>query len=388
MFELQHVYIDEFGDSGLETQSAAASNYFIVAATIVSDSELEETSLLFDKIRKKHFQKSELKSSKVGKKDNRRLRILKDISELNINFYIIAVDKREIKKSSGLIYKKSFIKFVNGLLYNKLYKAFPNIRFVADQHGYPEFMKGFQEYVKKNHMRGLFDKATFEFADSKKESLIQISDFISGTIARVLDPKKLSVHADDFLKQIDKQILLIDEWPIRHSQYSGKILCDNEKNDDDEKIRKIAVNQAAIFIENNRLSHNEQVQDQIEVLKYLIYYFKFINPYKYLYGDELLKIINKDETNKHYLHSSIIAKLRDEGVIISSSNKGYKIPANLKDINNFVEQVHCRISPMLSRLDRAYRNLKLSSKNEIDILRDERYQYLIKAIKANNKEKA
>ena len=274
---------------------------------------------------------------------------------------------------------------MNGIIYNTIFEVFPNIQVVANEHGYPEFMDSFKKYVLKRHTPDLFDKISFCFKNSKDSPLIQISDFVAGTLARVLDYERLSENAQTFLKILDKQLIRIDEWPMKPRLYSGKIGI-NHGTEFDEKIRQLSFNQASNFIEKYSSSSNEHIMDQVGVLQHLLHYFKFIDPYSFVYGNELLQQCRYGH-KKHYLHSSIIAKLRDQGVIISSSNKGYKIPANSEDLYTYVEQSHTKILPMLSRLDKANKKILLATKNDIDILQSDKYEYLQIAIDSINKQK-
>jgi hypothetical protein len=380
---LEHIFIDEFGDSSLNTQKAGVSNYFILSAAIVSDIDLTEVEELVEMLRKKHFQNSEIKSSKVGKKDNRRIKILQDISQLNIKFYIVAIDKTKLYKNGGLIYKKPFFKFINGIMYRTLFEVYPNAQVSADEHGYPEFMESFKKYVYDRHVPNFFDKISFTFSKSNEKPLIQIADFIAGTMARILDPQKICDNSEKFINILDKQIIRIDEWPIKPRNFSGKLGLEFP-TEFDRKITEVSFNQAANFIEKNSSSNEEKIIDQVNVLQYLLYHFKFISPYEFVYGDQLLTHCKYGE-KKHYLHSAIIAKLRDNGVIISSSSKGYKIPAGYEDLYKFVEQSHSKILPMVLRLDKANKKIQLATKNNIDILKSEKYSYLQTAIDAINK---
>jgi len=376
---LEHIFIDEFGDTSLETQKNVVTNYFILVATLVSDDDIEQVRSDVDKLRFKHFNNSEIKSSNVGRKDTRRIRILHDISNLDVKFYIIAIDKTNLYKNGGLIYKKPFFKFMNGLLYSTLFEVFPNARVTADEHGYPEFMESVKKYVFDRHVPDLFENITFNFSNSKSELMIQISDFIAGTIARVVDKDRLSENAQEFLNILDKQIIRIDEWPLKSRSFSSKIGLEHG-SELDEKVRELSFNQATIFVEKNSDSQNEHVIDQVNILNYLLYYFKFVDPYKFISGNELVKHCQNGD-KKHYLQSAIIAKLRDEGVIISSSNNGYKIPVNVDDLIIYVEQSHSRIWPMLMRLENANKKIQLATKKEINLLENERYLYLNDAIK-------
>ena len=123
--EVQHIFVDEFGNPSLETQKSAVTDYFIIVATLISDPDLANVEVLVEKVSKKYFQGSEIKSSNV-KTDNRRIKILQDISELKAKYYVLAIDKNQIDKKSGLIYKKSFLKFLHGVLYRQLFEVYPN----------------------------------------------------------------------------------------------------------------------------------------------------------------------------------------------------------------------------------------------------------------------
>ena len=81
-------------------------------------------------------------------------------------------------------------------------------------HGSAKFMNGFIEYVKTQHKQfELFRKPEFRFGDSKREVLIQLADFISGSLARCYDPEKRIENPNLILDIIEKNILHLREWP-------------------------------------------------------------------------------------------------------------------------------------------------------------------------------
>ena len=125
------------------------SKYFIVCAVIIDDERSESLRLEVDFIRKKYFQTGEIKSSSVRDKDGhaRRIKILESILDLDFKFYAVAVEKEALSRDGGLQYKKSFIKFINGLLYKQLFENFPSIAVFADEHGGDEFKLSFQKYI-------------------------------------------------------------------------------------------------------------------------------------------------------------------------------------------------------------------------------------------------
>lgn len=69
----------------------------------------------------------------------------------------------------------------------------------------------------------------------------------------------------------------------------------------------------------------------------------------------------------------IICKLRDEGVIISSSPKGYKIPANEAEIYDFINHGNQVVIPMLWRLKKCRDLVKLATNDNVDLLAHDEY---------------
>jgi hypothetical protein len=66
-------FIDAYGDPSLGVEKEGASNHFIISAVIVDSSKLTECQVIVEKIRKKYFQKGEMKSEKVGANHIRRI---------------------------------------------------------------------------------------------------------------------------------------------------------------------------------------------------------------------------------------------------------------------------------------------------------------------------
>ena len=180
-------YIDEFGDTNLETTKSGVSSHFIIAAVLISENRRDGLEGNLEKIREKYFQTGEMKSVSVGKNDDRRRKILTQLASLPFKFHALIVDKRELWKDSGLTYKRSFLKYLHGLVYRKLFTAFPDLIVTADEHGSSDFMNGFIQYVDNNHKPDLFTHGEFQFSTSDKAPLLQIPDFIAGTLARIYD---------------------------------------------------------------------------------------------------------------------------------------------------------------------------------------------------------
>jgi hypothetical protein len=123
-------------------------------------------------------------------------------------------------------------------------------------------------------------------------------------------------------------------------------------------------------------------KDQSMCLRYLLFNFN-INPKRYISTKELIHHINsnrEENINLHYFRSKVIAKLRDHGVIISSCQKGYKLPSSKKDLYDFINHSNSYIQPMINRVIKCREKVKAATKNALDILDHSEYRYLKKLV--------
>lgn len=378
MNKLQNVYIDEYGDANLEVAKEGVSSIYILTAVIVDNEIVDEENNKVLGIIKKYFPNGELKSSSIGKNINRRLKICEDLLSVNYHFYSIVFDKNEIRKDSGLQYKKSFIKFLNKQMYETLYSNLANLDIYADEHGTSDFMTSFEDYILNVIKENLFEKRNFQFVNSANYAFVQIADFISGSLARYYDSKKFQKEAKVFIDLIKDKSLRIDEWPIKYNLKSSPVAT-HTNYDYDPMIVEHAIRQAEIFISKNENKNDPDMELQIRILKYLLFNFKFVDPKEYISTKSLIEHLSttlNQEISSQRLRLSVIAKLRDSNVIIASSASGYKIPHNINDINDFVEHTNSVVFPMLERISKARKQYLFISKNSLDILSSKRFERL------------
>ena len=364
-------YIDESGNHDLDTAKAGASSYFIVCAIIVDAERNEKFVTEADKVRSRHFQSSEMKSSKVRAKDNhkRRIKILDDILSLDFNFYALAVDKREIYKDSGLQYKKSFVKNLNGKVYGSLFQHYADIRVLADETGDEEFSKSMRVYVENNHVPDLFFESSFELVSSSDYVGVQIADFIAGTLAQVYEGKSGVALREKYLELINSRSVGVDEWPIR---FSPKLNADTHLDQFDQVIMEYAFNQAALFLEKNRNNYDDERKMQVCTLDFLLFQSHWNNARDYVPTHAIMSHLRESgygKVSEQILRSRVIAKLRDADVLIASSTKGYKIPREFKDMYDFAVKVDSQVVPQLRRLNKARKSILMATSNELDILK-------------------
>ena len=372
-------YIDESGNHDLDTAKAGASSYFIVCAIIVDAEKNKQFVLEAEKIRAKHFQSSEMKSSKVRAKDEhkRRIRIIDDLLSLEFTFYALAVDKAEIYKDSGYQYKRSFVKNLNGKVYGSLFQHYADIRVLADESGDEEFSNSMKSYVDNNHVPDLFFESTFELVPSDEFVGVQIADFVVGTLAQVYEGKSGVALREKYIELIKLKSVGVDEWPIK---YSAKLNADTHLDQFDKVIMEYALNQATLFLEKNRSNHDDETKMQVCALDFLLFQSHWNNALDYVPTHAIMSHLRESgygKVSEQILRSSIIAKLRDADVLIASSNKGYKIPREFRDMYDFAVKVDSQVVPQLRRLNKARKSILMATSNELDILKGPNFPNLV-----------
>ena len=98
-----YAFVDESGNSDLETSKGGSSDLFIVYSVLVAEKDLGAAYAQAEALRKRHFQTGEIKSSNLKPKDSdRRARILNELAELPFKLYFTVVDMYLIHKDGGI----------------------------------------------------------------------------------------------------------------------------------------------------------------------------------------------------------------------------------------------------------------------------------------------
>jgi len=253
-------YADEFGTNSFAFDKQ--SSHFIVCSIIINEHDLGLLEIEVEAIRKKFFQTGEIKSNKVNHNHKRRREILTKLCALNFQIYAVVINKKELY-SDGFKYKASFYKFANGLVYKELYKAFPNLTLVVDEHGSNDFMLSFKKYVQKNHIGDLFGGGNFIIENSKKNLLIQVADFMAGTLGYCFDDTKKSDDSRSFLDILQPRVSSINHFPSYHRQEQEGSF---EKTHD-TAISNIALRYAVDFLNKNTIG-DQKDRDQVSFIRH------------------------------------------------------------------------------------------------------------------------
>ena len=380
--ERVYAFTDESGAFGWDLENPNVSTHFVISAIIVKEQDIDCLREEVERIRQKHFQTGEIKSSHIGKNHERRKRVLADLLTPPFSIFSVIIDKRQLANSKGLQYKKSFYKFMNNIVHKELRHAFLELTIVADEIGGSDYMKSFANYVyERQDIPDLWGDAKFYFQNSQNDVLIQLADFISGTLAYEYDTHRNTPDTPQYHKMLDKKIIRTEFYPKTYKTY---ILENSALAEDyDIRIANLCLKQAVMFIENHKNDDDEETQAQIIILKYLL--FRFMN-------NDLRAYIPTKELKNQLAHTSfadvstqtfrtkIIGKLRDSGVIISGSSakKGYKIPAKESELFDFINHGTAIIMPMLERLKKCRDLVKLATTNELDLFDKTEYSSLKK----------
>jgi|TARA_Y100000385_G_scaffold286964_1_gene350117 hypothetical protein len=368
-------YIDECGNSGFDFESSGVSNFYIISSVIIKPEKIIKVKNEAEEIRKKYFQTGEIKSKGVGDDDKRRLKILKKISELDFKIYAYLIDKRKLF-SEGFRHNNNLYKFIHNLIDSDLFITYPDLFIIADNYGDEEFRETLKKYVRDKFPIDLFHDNQLDFDESKDNVLVQLADFISGTLGKCFDKNK-STRRDEFLNIITDKIIDIKRFPREFDEYTHLDYSFN--SDFDYKISKLSVNLSLRFIKNNKGSKCQQIKDQIACLNRLIFVFNNINKHTYTSADSLinyLESIKPKGRSRQYLRNNVISKLRDKDLLISSTSRGYKLPSSKKDLNNFINHMNSKIHPMIDRVLKCNSQIMRLSMNEINLLKQDEFKYL------------
>ena len=380
----KYAYIDEFGAFGYNFDNEGCSTHFIVTAIIVDENDISSVKNGADAIRNKFFPNGEIKSSRIGKDHKKRITILNELKNLPFTIFALVCDKRQISQQSGLHYKQSFYKYINNLVYQELRSSFSNLVIIADEVGTNDYLQSFAKYVKEKEVPlTLFDNSLFRFENSKDNLIIQIADIVSGSLAYNYDEHKLkNSHGNNYKALLSSKTMMIKEYPATFDNFNVKNNDLNPKYN--AQIAEICYRKAKYFIEIHKSSNELEIKQQLAVLEYLLFRFMNKSPRKYISTQELINqlcYLGYDKLSIQAFRTRIIAKLRDNEVIISSSPYGYKIPSSEEELEDFVNHGKTIILPMLSRLKKCNDIIRLGTSGNINLFERAEYQALANMIK-------
>lgn len=378
-------FLNEWGDNSLDFEKKSengiiTSTHFIVTALTAVREDAIEIRRIISAIQKRHFQGSALNSSVVDNNHELRKLILEDLCEAPFQIFALVVDKRQLI-GEGLRYKGSFYKFLYGLADKELFRIFPDLQMIAGEIGSDSFMEGFIKYVHQNHISNLFNESSFGFINAQNEAIVQAADLVAGTLARCYDETVITDQRQQFLDLMQPKLMTIKFWPDVFNPY--QVRYDSQDQQYDKGMAELSINLANDFLQGRAKSTVPHVIDQVTTLSYLVFHFRHINAIRYISSFEIMehiKVRRGKAVSLHYFQTKVIAPLRDAGVLIASSSKGYKLPANESDLYDFINHSNAIIEPMLSRVKKFRDQIRLATNGKLDVFNKDEYSLIRKVV--------
>ncbi|NRD79799.1 DUF3800 domain-containing protein [Bacillus sp. BRMEA1] len=379
MEDIQYAFIDEFGDYRFDFDKNDVSSHFMIVSIHVKDSNKDMLEHELERI----FEKSSyILQDRTKQDDAQFIPLLNDLKALPFSVYAYVIDKRKIRENSGIMHQTPFIKYLKRLVFDDLRQSFEQLDLVVDHQERKPFLREFKNYITARSIPDLFNYSTFGFNQVQSERLIQLANLIAVILAKGYDTTQLSDHYRSFFKIIKPKIAAINLFPLDYKNFLFDYKFDQQDSRYDAVIIQQAVNLAFKYMEKHQKSEEDEEKLRMDFLKFLLFNLKE-NPLEYVYTQEILDNLNaiRDvNISQHYFRSSIVSKLRDSGLLIASSSKGYKLPASLNDLYDFVNLSSLTIYPMIQRIAKCREQILQATNKEIDILEQKEYEYLKRII--------
>ena len=370
-------FINERGSYNFDFNDENESKTFMVSCIVVNENQLEQLSTESSFIVKDFLKADNLIDEDL--KWTMKKVALKDLSHLDIEIFIFLVKKERLKEEYGIKDKESFLEFLNGILYTDIIAAYPHIKLISNELIEKEFLKEFDKYLIEKHSPDLLGEYDVVFVDEEKEySFLDIGSFISDILFNKYEGKSDLAEYEQCYEIIREKVLPLASWPRTPEEYMEN-LQKYIREEFDEDIAYNSIRIAFDFISNNGGTKNEAKYAQVLCLKYLLSILLNYGENRYVFSEEIrknLSWVTGREFTPHYFQARIIAPLRDSGILIATSKKGYKIPIRESEILSFIDQSSSLIKPMVERIKIWRDSVLKATNNKVDVLNNDEYKYL------------
>lgn len=326
-------YIDESGDPDF---GSGSSETFFVCATILKSSDLESVEEAIAQILAKHDLR-ELKSARITS-DKRRSAVLAELSDLPLAIFTIFVDKAKLS-GDWFRYRQTFYKFIQRCLATEIYRIYGQLNATFDKFGTIAYQESFKKYMESKLQISMFIP-NISIGSAKESSLVQMSDIFGGSIRKYYEGDY------DYVEPIIRSIW---KGKLRIPQERLFALATIEQSDSDQLLAQIAESSIDRYLEKYKSSAEKEVH--IRVANYLKEFF-YEEPEKYCFRAEIclwLKFAGIDISDET-LSRTVLSDFKDEGVIITSSGDGVKLPRLVSELDDHYRMMIGQAFPILKRL--------------------------------------
>lgn len=385
-----HAFIDDSGDSGFDFEKSGTSSHYTLAAVLIEEDKAPEALRQFEIVRRRHFQTGEMKSSKVGGDDTRRVRILQDLRQVPFHWLAFVVHKRDIMGWRGMQYHGSFVKFISKYIHLELYRTYSQVDVVADEHGDEAFMQGLRRYLGEQLLTDMFGRYELSFGTSRSNPLLQLADFVCGTVAKDYRARSMAGPSSGLLRILADKMVALKEWPNDYPKY----LVNTSRDlgiEFDQRIAEYGVRLARDYIGHHDTDLGPDVRIRVRFLDYLLYHLLNDRADRYVRTPDILSYLAYGadrKPNRLDLRYKVVGPLRDAGLLIASTTSGYKIPVSRKELADFVNHGMGLIQPIVGRLGKCRDQIRQATMNELDILDHAEYELLRRLLDADGEHDA
>ncbi len=380
MFEEHYsAFVDDSGEPNPDYTLDGVQRLFVSVAVVVPKDKVKSVREQFEKIKQKLNFQSEIKSSEISDNHDRRLKLLQTFRSVkDFKFVAVITDKKLIAPDRPMgLYKDVFLKVTCKTIVSKIQKICPNVSIVQDECGKPEFIESLRNYIKRTCARTktLWDSGELSFttADSKSDVLLQIADFIAGTVMRCYDPDLKDSNTALYEEILNERAISIQ--PMFSPRLSPVDVTESRQRDLDDRISEYCYKSALDFIDTYALSDEPDRRFQAKVIDYLL------EQQDFEYGEHIIAETNIPITPEDFPRR-IISKMREANVIIASMDSGYKIPSSKHDLILYANSIQSKAIPMLRRVMKARDLIKEMTHNQVDILNESALAEMAEVINA------
>lgn len=374
--ERMYAYLASAGNYGFQFDLAGVSGYMTVTAVLIPESRLDVLIDHVNEIIRANFLGEDKLAAPDSLSHGLRCRILEELLADEFNLFSVVADKKKIYGTIGPMQKEAFYKFIHNLVHKELRHGFRKLAVCGNEGAGNEYLESFLRYVRANEdIPDLFGEREFYLEENNHRTLIWLAEFINDTFSSLYEAEKRK-DAPNYLRILDKKIIRIEHYP---KDLTDSVTEKGGNGTYNNRIIKICQEQIQHFLDKYKNTEEEDRLNQIIVLKYLSFRFLNFNTGSYISTRELignLRYRTGKSVSMQYFRTRIIAKLRDEGVIIASSPKGYKIPSREEELYDFINHGTSIIMPMLARLKKCRDNISQGTDGELDLFANTEYRSL------------
>lgn len=374
--QTMYAFLDESGAYGWNLEDPSCGSHLVNAAIIVHGQYIAETIEKIQAIKQKFFSNTEMKSSAIKDDSALRRRILSQLYNAPFKVMLCIVDKGKMKDFPQVQYREEFYKYINSCFYEFLKITYPNLVVCADELISSEYMKSFIDYVKEKENHDLFGATDFRFENSKNNILIQLADIVSGSVRRTYDATIKEKY--DYAIMWKDKILDTLYFPESWHDYTERNPAGRKEFD--SQIARISFEQAVLFFRQYKAIRDKEERARVLTLRFLL--TQMINKNnKYIQTKDIKKHLESFGLNlwsTQAFRNKIIAKMRDQNVLITSSPHGYKIPTSEEELYSFINHGNSIVEPMLKRLIKCHKIIRNKTLGHVNLLEREEYRNLRK----------